>query len=118
MNSSPYEELPLETIERLTDYLTAGAYKLKGRHGFRIPSFVVTQWVQNGFAVLRTNTLAKKYGVGRRTMWETIKRCEAAGFIKCIGFTDAGKHMWVPVLERGDEWRAEHDARMAAHVER
>lgn len=104
-----------DDIERLTDYMTAGAYVLKTKNGFRIPALVVEQWRENGFAVLRTNALAARYGVGRKTMWNTIKGAIDAGFIKEIGRTEDGRAMYVPVVERGDEWRAAHDARMAKY---
>lgn len=104
-------------IERLTDYIAAGAYVFRTRNGFRIPGLVVEQWRQHGYAVLRTNTLAATYGVGRKTMWNTIKGVIDAGFIKEVGRTEDGRAMYVPVVERGDEWRAAHDERMAAYVE-
>lgn len=102
-------------IARLTDYITAGAYSLRSRNGFRIPALVIDQWRERGYAVLRTNTLATEYGVGRKTMWKTIQGAIDAGFIKEVGRTDDGRAMYVPVVERGDEWRAERDRRAAAN---
>ncbi len=90
------------------DYMVAGAERARGRHGFRVPTFVLIPWVENGFAVLRTNTLANKYGVSRRTMWRTISGCVRDGIIKVIGYTDEGKAMYAPCLEIVDEWRAKN----------
>lgn len=110
-----YRNLCDNDYERLSDYIAAGAYSLRSRHGFRIPALVVDQWRQQGYAVLRTNTLAQRFGVGRRTMWNTIRGAIEAGFIKEIGRNEDGRPMYVPVVERGDEWRAQYNARMAAH---
>ncbi|TCR04059.1 hypothetical protein [Neorhizobium sp. JUb45] len=106
-----------ETVQRYTDYINAGAYALRSRNGFRIPALVIEQWRERGFAILYTATLARTYGVGRRTMWNTIAGVIDAGFIKEIGRTPEGKAMFVPVLERGDEWRAARDERLSAYVE-
>jgi len=100
------ESLPDTLVQRMTDYITAAAYRTRGRHGFRIPAIVCQDWAEHGHSVLRTNTLAKQYGVGRRTMDRTIKGVVRAGFIREIGRTAEGKAMYVPCLERGDEWRA------------
>ncbi|MBP1848485.1 hypothetical protein J2046_006781 [Rhizobium petrolearium] len=94
-----------DTFQKFRDYMMAG-HQIRGRHGFRIPALVLDQWHQNGFAVLRTNTLARHFGVQRKTMWQTIKGAVDAGFIKEIGRTEEGKAMYVPCLERGEEWRA------------
>lgn len=99
------EELTEETYRLFTDYVMAGNHRLRGRHGFRIPALVLDQWHKQGFAVLRTNTLAKYYGVGRKTMWRTIQGAVDAGFIKEIGRTADGKSKYVPCLDRGEEWR-------------
>lgn len=80
-------KLTEETVRRYTDYITAGAYVLRSRHGFRIPALVIEQWRENGFAVLQTMTLARAYGVGRKTMWRTIQGAIDAGFIKEVGRT-------------------------------
>lgn len=101
--------------QRMIDYVRAGAFVLKTRHGFRIPALVADQWTEKGYAVLRTNTLAAEFGVGRRTMWKTISGAIEAGFIKEIGRTDEGRAMYIPLFERGDEWRADYNARMAEH---
>lgn len=93
-------------IQRATDYVNAGAYRLRGRHSWRIPAIVAEQWHRQGFALLRTNTLARHYGVQRKTMWKTIKGVIDAGFIREVGRTDDGIAMYAPCLERGDEWRA------------
>lgn len=105
------EELSEETYRLYTDYMMAGNRQLRGRHGFRIPALVLDQWHRQGFAVLRTNTLASYYGVGRKTMWKTIQSAVKAGFIREIGRTDEGKAMYVPCLEKGNEWRAMREAR-------
>lgn len=110
-----HQNLTDDDIERLTDYMTAGAYVLKTKNGHRIPALVVDQWREQGYAVLRTNTLAARYGVGRKTMWRTIQGAVDAGFIKEAGRTDDGRVMYVPIVERGDEWRAAHNARMAKY---
>ncbi|WP_242221173.1 hypothetical protein [Shinella zoogloeoides] len=101
-----------EDYQLYTDYLMAGNGQLRGRHGFRIPAVVMDQWHRQGFAVLRTNTLAKHYGVQRKTMWKTIKGVVDAGFIREVGRTAEGKAMYVPCLERGKEWRAAREARV------
>lgn len=100
------DEMTEETYQIYSDYLMAGTHRLKGRHGFRIPAIVMEQWEEQGYAVLRTNTLARRFGVQRKTMWNTIKAVEDAGFIKEIGRTEDGKAMYAPLLERGAEWRA------------
>ncbi len=100
------EELTEETYRLYTDYMMAGNRRIRGRHGFRIPALVLDQWHRQGFAVLRTNTLARHYGVGRKTMWKTIQSAVKAGFIKEVGRTEEGKAMYVPCLERGEEYRA------------
>ncbi len=100
------EHLDDSAIQRAIDYVTAGAYVLRSRNGFRIPALVVEQWETKGYAVLRTNTLAKTYGVGRKTMWNTIKGAIEAGFIQEVGRTDDGIAKYVPCFERGDEWRS------------
>lgn len=94
-----------ETFQQFRDYMMA-SHRIRGRHGFRIPALVLDQWQQKGYAVLRTNTLARHFGVQRKTMWQTIKSAVDAGFIKEIGRTEDGKAMYVPCLERGEEWRA------------
>jgi hypothetical protein len=109
------EELTEERYRLYTDYMMAGNRQIRGRHGFRIPSLVLDQWHKQGFAVLRTNTLARYYGVGRKTMWKTIQSAVKASFIKEIGRTEDGKAMYVPCLERGEEWRAALDARAIAN---
>ncbi|ACM25789.1 hypothetical protein [Rhizobium rhizogenes] len=103
---SKFVHLPEETIERVTDYITAGAYRLRSRHGFRIPAIVAGDWAEQGYSILKTNALARQYGVQRKTMWSTIKGCIDAGFIREIGRTEDGRAMYVPCLERGDEWHA------------
>lgn len=87
-------------------YLMAGTHTLPGRHGFRIPAVVLDQWREHGFAVLRTNSLAKKFGVQRKTMWRTIKSAIDHGFIVKVGETEDGRWKFAPCLERGQEWRA------------
>lgn len=104
-------ELYEEEARLYMDYMTAGADRARGRHGFRIPAFVVMPWLENGYAVLRTNTLAKQYGVSRRTMWRTISGCVQDGIIKVVGYTDEGKAMYAPCLEIVDEWRAKKSGR-------
>ncbi len=105
------KDMTEEQYRTYSDYMMAGTHRLRGRHGFRIPALVVDQWHQRGYAVLRTNTLAKHFGVQRKTMWRTIQAAVAAGFIKEIGRTEDGKAKYVPCLERGAEWRAGREAR-------
>lgn len=109
---SNLESLPEPFVRRMTDYVTAGAYRTRGRHGHRIPAIVAREWAERGYAVLRTNTLARQYGVGRKTMWKTIQNCVVDGFIREIGRTTDGKAKYEPCLERGDEWRAAYEERM------
>lgn len=100
------QPIPEQQVRRMFDYVTAAAYGTRdSRHGFRIPAIVVDDWAKNGYCILRTNTLARTYGVGRKTMWKTIKGVISAGFIKEVGRTPDGLAMYVPCLERGDEWR-------------
>ena len=106
------EQMTEETYRLYTDYVSAGAYCLKTRNGFRIPALVLDQWNEQGFAILRTNTLAEKYGVGRKTMWNTIRGAIDNGFIKEVGRTEEGRSMYVPCLERGIEWRAGREAQV------
>jgi len=103
------EEMTEQTYRLYSDYIAAGTHQLRTRHGFRIPAIVLDQWHQQGFAVLRTNTLARHYGVQRKTMWNTIRSTVEAGFIKEVGRTDDGKAIYVPCLERGTEWRARRE---------
>ncbi|CAN7614226.1 hypothetical protein LJR030_001516 [Rhizobium sp. LjRoot30] len=99
-----------EDYHLYTAYLMAGD-KIRGRHGFRIPALVMEQWERQGYAVLRTNTLARHYGVGRKTMWRTIQAAINAGFIHEIGRTAEGKAMYIPCFERGREWQASREMR-------
>lgn len=100
-----------EDCRMYTDYLMSGNRQLRGRHGFRIPAIVLDQWHKQGYAVLRTNTLARQYGVQRKTMWKTIQSVVDAGYIREIGRTAEGKAMYVPCFEKGQEWRAAREAR-------
>ncbi|MGK9261204.1 hypothetical protein KXS15_09595 [Sinorhizobium meliloti] len=110
------KELTEEAYRLYSDYMLAGTHQLRGRHGFRIPALVLDQWQAQGHAILRTNTLARHYGVQRKTMWRTIQGAVDAGFIREIGRTEDGKAMYVPCFERGAEWRAAYEER--AHGKR
>lgn len=100
-----------ELAQRILDYINAGTMTARGRHGFRIPSIVAGEWAANGYAVLQTNTLARRLGVQRKTMWRTIANCIEDGFIREIGRTDDGRAMYEPCLEKGDECRRQAEVR-------
>lgn len=105
------ESLPDAHVQRMMDYIMSGT-SARGRHGFRIPAIVCQEWAEHGHAILRTNTLARLYGVGRKTMWRTIQSCVTDGFIREIGRTAEGRAMYAPCLEKGDKWRADRGARL------
>ena len=108
---SNLESLPDPLVQQLMDYVMSGT-AARGRYGHCIPAIVSQEWIEQGYAVLRTNTLAKQYGIGRKTMWKTIRACIDDGFIREIGRTDEGRAMYAPCLERGTAWRAAREARL------
>jgi len=106
------EDVPESTIRRMIDYAVAAGTLTAGRHDFRIPHIVASEWATKGGCVLSTNGLARQFGSTRRTMCAAIARLEAAGAIREIGRTDDGRAIYEPVLEIGDAWRAERKARL------
>lgn len=106
------EDVPEATIKRMTDYATAATYMTAGRHDWRIPSIVADDWATKGYCVLSMKGMAMKFGSTRRTMCLAVRRLVAAKIIKEVGRLDDGRAMYVPCLERGDEWRAAFEERM------
>lgn len=111
-------ELESADIQRLTDYMTSAAFALRGRFIWRLPAIVANDWAEHGYCVLPTNTLARRFGTQRKSMWRAIATLRDHGFITEIGRTEDGKTKWAPVLERGDEWRQAFEAREAAANDR
>ncbi|MBB4002633.1 hypothetical protein [Aurantimonas endophytica] len=105
-------DLPDATVRRIIDYVTASAYLTNGRHDFRIPHLVADAWAKEGYCVLRTNDVARRLGTTRRTACKAIARLLDAGVIRRVGTTPEGWGMYVPCLERGEEWRADYQERM------
>lgn len=104
------------TLRRMTDYVTASAYLTAGIHDHRIPAIVADQWSRQGYAVLSTNDLARRFGTTRRTMCFALARLKEANVIREIGRAHDGRAKYAPCLERGDEWRAAYEGRV--HAER
>jgi CRP-like cAMP-binding protein len=105
------EDLPDDVVGRLTDYTAAAAHLTTGRHDFRIPPIVAMEWATGGVSVLKTNVLARRFGTTRRTVCKALKRLAEADVIRLVGRTAEGHPQFVPVLERGDEWRADFEGR-------
>jgi len=98
--------LPDSEIQRLTDYLMAAIFATAGKCDHQLVPIILEQYLEKGFAVLPSNTLAARLNSCRRTICTGRKRLEKAGFIRQIGLNTDGQYACVPLLERADEYRA------------
>jgi hypothetical protein len=106
MTSKTLDDLPEPLLRRMTDHVTAGLYLTAGRYDHKIPYIVAHEWALTGRCVLSTNDLARRFNSTKRTMCLALKRLTRANVIREVGRTDDGRAIYVPCLERGDEWRS------------
>lgn len=100
------ENLPPDQVQRLNDYIMAAVFATRGAHDHRLPVLVLEQYLEKGFATLPSHALAARFGATRRTICASRKRLEAAGFIRQIGINDRKQAVYVPCLERADNYRS------------
>ena len=103
------DRIPADLVRRYMDYLTAATFASRGQHDHRLPALVIEQFVEKGYATLPSHALAARFGATRRTICASRKRLEAAGFIRQTGINDRKQAVYVPCLERADEYRAHVD---------
>ncbi|PZQ80018.1 MAG: hypothetical protein DI549_18435 [Ancylobacter novellus] len=98
--------LPEAELQRSHDFVMASLFALRGTHDHKLIPIVLEQYAAGGEAVLPSHSLAARFGTSRRTICAARRRLVDAGFIRRVRVNDMRQNVYVPCLERADEYRA------------
>ena len=98
--------LPDAEIQRLTDYLMAAIFALRGRRDHQVAALVIQKAVPGEPFHLGSKELEKTFGMGRRSAWRAIVRLLSMRFIAQVGVAPDDRPLYRICLERADEYRA------------
>lgn len=104
------DHLPPEQLQRLHDYVMAALFALRATHDHKLIPLVLEQYLEAGEAVLPSHALAARFGTSRKTICAARRRLCDAGFIRRVRVNESKQGVYVPCLERADEYRAHIDA--------
>lgn len=100
------ENLTQAQLQRCHDFVMAALFALRGTHDHKLVPIVLEQYLEHGEATLPSHALAARFDTSRRTICASRRRLVEAGFIERIRVNEQRQNVYVPCLERADEYRA------------